>query len=249
MKIEKDYHLWGIVGLLLVGYFSLRGTSVIQTFYFVTFLMPVAIGTSHYFNQHLLPKYLLTEKYGLFVLYLCYTIIISLYAEILILFLSLLLFSYFQVGSNNILTLDIISLSLGLYLMVMINAFFQIFKAFRQKEAEIGVLEAQKVANQLEKIVVRVNRKQHQILLQDLCYIESLGDYVKIITEKEQLVTKEKISALNERLPDYFIRIHRSFLVNQHKVSSFNKEQLLIKEQHLPISRTYKKRVIERLSV
>jgi len=86
------------------------------------------------------------------------------------------------------------------------------------------------------------------IELNDVLFIESLSNYVKIHTKIETVITKEKISKLEERLPINFIRIHRSFLVNKNYVDNFGKEKLTIAERQLNISRTYKKAVLEELN-
>jgi DNA-binding LytR/AlgR family response regulator len=95
---------------------------------------------------------------------------------------------------------------------------------------------------------VRIDRQTVKILRDDIEYLESIGDYVKITTHAARpLVTKEKISKLNEKLLASFLRIHRSYIVNSHKILSYNTEQLRVKDVYLPISRTYKKSVLEAL--
>ena len=95
---------------------------------------------------------------------------------------------------------------------------------------------------ELEKtLTVRSKRQMRRLLFDEVLFIESLGDYVKTnLTNNETVVTKEKISHLEARLPEAFVRIHRSFIVNKHKVSAFNREMLTIGNQSLPISRKYK---------
>lgn len=97
-------------------------------------------------------------------------------------------------------------------------------------------------------LLVRADRKTAKILYDDIIYIESLGDYVKIFrTSRQVTITREKISSLNERLPSSFLRIHRSFIVNTDKVLSYSKELLNIDSQELPISRSFKVEVIMKL--
>ena len=59
---------------------------------------------------------------------------------------------------------------------------------------------------------------------------------------------KEKISKIISRLPPYFKRIHRSFIVNSQKVSSYNSEFISVEGSQIPISRTYKKDIITYLN-
>jgi len=51
-----------------------------------------------------------------------------------------------------------------------------------------------------------------------------------------------------EKLPDSFLRIHRSIIVNRDKIQSFNRELIAVNEMELPLSRKYKEEVIDRLA-
>ena len=110
-------------------------------------------------------------------------------------------------------------------------------------------MEEQNEKNKTEQIIVRVDRQNKPIDLDDLMVIESLADYVKLHLTSESVITKEKISQLQEKLPDYFIRVHRSFIVNKNHIDTYSKEELTIGQMTIKISRTYKKEAIEAISV
>ena len=94
-------------------------------------------------------------------------------------------------------------------------------------------------------IYVRSDRKVVKIVLSDIQYIESLKDYVKIHTNDEVIITKERISTLEEKLPQrQFIRTHRSFLVAIKSIKAFTAETIEIKNSEIPIGRTYKSSVL-----
>ena len=85
--------------------------------------------------------------------------------------------------------------------------------------------------------------------IEELLYIESLADYIQIHRLNGGPITsKEKISHMESVLPDHFIRIHRSFIVNSRKISTYSREHVEIGGEEIPISRTYKKVAIDRLS-
>lgn len=87
----------------------------------------------------------------------------------------------------------------------------------------------------------RVDRKMVKILLDDILFIESLKDYIKIITKSKTIITKQPISSLEELLPsDSFIRIHRSYIIAINKIDSFNADYVDISKNELPIGRLYK---------
>jgi DNA-binding LytR/AlgR family response regulator len=69
-----------------------------------------------------------------------------------------------------------------------------------------------------------------------------MGDYVDIHSPDDTVMTKENISTFESILPENFIRIHRSFIVNQNFVKSFKSNELVVNDVKLPISRSYKNR-------
>lgn len=90
-------------------------------------------------------------------------------------------------------------------------------------------------------INLRADRKNIKVALEDIVYIESLKDYIKVVTNNKIIVTKQSISSIEEILPrENFIRIHRSFIVSIRKIESFTSEIIEIGKQELPISRMYK---------
>ncbi|MDX9848668.1 MAG: LytTR family DNA-binding domain-containing protein [Tenuifilaceae bacterium] len=91
------------------------------------------------------------------------------------------------------------------------------------------------------------NRKLTKIPYDDIVYIESLSDYIRVNTLKEQVISKEKISSLAERLPEIFIRIHRSFIINKEKITSFSSDEVEVNDVQLNIGRSYRKAVKDTL--
>ncbi|CAN5199991.1 LytTR family DNA-binding domain-containing protein [soil metagenome] len=91
----------------------------------------------------------------------------------------------------------------------------------------------------------RVDRKMVKVFIRDIRYIESLRDYIKIITVSAQpLVVKQSISSLEEMLPEAdFLRIHRSFIVAIDKITAYTPSHIDIGGQELPIGRLYHKEV------
>ena len=91
----------------------------------------------------------------------------------------------------------------------------------------------------------RADRKIVKVLTNDILYIESLKDYIKIITTNAKpLLVKQSISSLEEMLPDSnFVRIHRSFIIAIDKIKAFSPTHIEILDKELPIGRLYQKDV------
>ena len=82
----------------------------------------------------------------------------------------------------------------------------------------------------------------------EIRYIESLSDYVKIHLADKIVVTRETITNIEAKLPQKdFVRTHRSFIVSIPNIDSFTSEYLEIGKKQIPISRNYKKEVLQKL--
>lgn len=93
----------------------------------------------------------------------------------------------------------------------------------------------------------RAERRMIKVFLHEILYVESLKDYVRIVTTKnESIVTKQSISGLESTLPAHrFFRIHRSFIVNLQHVSAFNATEVEMDTQKLPVGRLYRSAWLE----
>lgn len=103
--------------------------------------------------------------------------------------------------------------------------------------------------NQSENFIYfRTDRKMVKVYLDDILYVESLKDYIKVFTTSKQIITKQAISALEDMLPSsQFLRIHRSYLVGLNKIDSFTADDIQIGEKELPIGRMYHHEVLKAL--
>jgi DNA-binding LytR/AlgR family response regulator len=135
-----------------------------------------------------------------------------------------------------------------MYFIVLVKSFVLILKISFSRDEKILTLEEKQKNLQRGYLLVRADRKNTKILLDEIYYIESLSDYVKInLRDKPVIITKEKISNIEAKLTKPFLRIHRSFIVNTDKITSFSAEAVEIASNELPISRTYKKAAIQYL--
>ena len=96
-------------------------------------------------------------------------------------------------------------------------------------------------------LYVNANKKRIKVSFEEVEYIESLKDYIRIHQTSGSITTKEKISEFELKLPAYFLRIHRSFIVNTKKITAYTAHDVEIQEKEIPIGGSYKKEVFERL--
>ncbi len=94
----------------------------------------------------------------------------------------------------------------------------------------------------------RVEKQMVKIYLKEIEYIESIQDYIKIITSEKTYITYTRIGFMDEKLPEsHFVRIHKSFIVPLNKVNSFTHNTVIINDKQLPVGRVYKQRFLTSL--
>ncbi len=99
-----------------------------------------------------------------------------------------------------------------------------------------------------DNVFVRSDRKMIKISFNEVLYIESVGDYIKIYMKDRSVVTRETIASMEAKIPkNDFIRTHRSFIVSLANIDSYTNELVEIGSKQIPISRSYKDEVIGRL--
>lgn len=92
------------------------------------------------------------------------------------------------------------------------------------------------------------DKKRVKLYASEICYIESLKDYVSIHSSDRKVITKLQIGEMDKLLEDgQFIRIHRSFIVNASKVTAYSATEIELGDITLPLGRTYKELVERRL--
>lgn len=91
-------------------------------------------------------------------------------------------------------------------------------------------------------IYFRSDRKMVKLFYDEILYIESIKDYIKIVREgNAPLLVKQSISSTEELLPpNLFLRIHRSFIVALQKITAFTNNDVEIQRMEIPIGRLYK---------
>ena len=95
----------------------------------------------------------------------------------------------------------------------------------------------------------RVDRKMVKVLFNDILYIESMKDYIKVVTTANTIITKQSISSVESMLPEkLFVRTHRSFIASIDKIKSFTSEVVEVGKNEIPIGKMYRNQVLRMLA-
>ncbi len=94
-------------------------------------------------------------------------------------------------------------------------------------------------------VYLKSDRLMQKIFVNDILYIESWKDYVKLFfTNGKHLLVKQPISAIENLLSEHkFIRVHRSYIVSLNKISGYSNTSLQLGSTEVPVGRLYKQNV------
>lgn len=132
-------------------------------------------------------------------------------------------------------------------------SFDRFFKAITKLNHLMG-LNVEETAKSKEPesaafVYLKVDRDMKKIFVNDIEFIESCKDYVKVyLAEGKNYLVKQSISAMENLLSGHkFVRIHRSFMVSLDKIVGYNNLAVQLANREIPIGRLYKQVVMERL--
>ena len=89
-------------------------------------------------------------------------------------------------------------------------------------------------------IFLKVDKKLIKIKFEDIFFIESLKDYIKVFTKAGDYLAHKTLSGITEELPKtQFLRLHRSFTVALDKIQALEGNSVLVTDKRIPIGRKY----------
>jgi two-component system, LytTR family, response regulator len=105
----------------------------------------------------------------------------------------------------------------------------------------------------IDYFFVKTEYRLQKVNFNDILYVEGQGDYLKIVTKDENIMTLQSFGMMEESLPaGHFVRIHRSYIIALDKIDNITKNQVFIAGQAFPVSDTYKENffsVLERKGI
>lgn len=98
-----------------------------------------------------------------------------------------------------------------------------------------------------DDLFIRVDRKNIRLRREDILYVRGMKDYLEVHTGSQRHILKSTLGGFAEKLGPGFLRIHRSYLVNQAHISAVTRHDVEIGDIELPISDAYRDAVMNSL--
>ena len=147
--------------LFVLGFYSMLfsqgSNSFLHTLFFVGLLMPVTIAATYLLNYFLVPSYLLKGKYGLFALYFLYTLVGSLFLEMWIVVLTLIVVAELNIKAMSPGSINLTFLLISLLMIVFLGVALKMLSNWQQSKNDYNQLMRDKVEAELRFLKVQLN--------------------------------------------------------------------------------------------
>ena len=127
-----------------------------------------------------------------------------------------------------------------------IKAISKIEEKLQFKNHPVQIVKEKTTKTSSGFIFIKADKKTLKLNLDDINYIEGLGDYIKIHTKDKSIVSKLTVKKMEELLPtNQFPRVHKSFIVSMNAINSIEGNQIEINDTKIPIGQIYRQKFIE----
>lgn len=136
------------------------------------------------------------------------------------------------------------------YLLKPIS-FDRFIQAVEKVKNRTSIPEPIEKSSEDEYFFVKTDGKNRfkKVLLNDVCYLESVKNYVILHTQAEEIITYNTLKYFEENLPQSrFIKIHRSYLVSLNSIEKTDSNEVWVLGKSLPLGDTYKNEFFERIN-
>ena len=124
-------------------------------------------------------------------------------------------------------------------------SFERFLKAVNKAIEKLNIANQNSDGNNTSFIFLKADKKIHKVELENIHYVEAIGDYMKVVTDSGPLIINETMKKLQERLPERsFMRVHKSFIISRKRIRYIEGNYVQIEGKSIPIGATYRNEVL-----
>ena len=218
---------------MLFGFVWEKGEGYAASYFLEFVLLPIRIGVAYAAMYWLLPAILLRKKFIKFAFMFAALLLAGAVLQRFFIF-------FFYDGNTAFHFRAILNGSDILRSVILINSTALMLLAlkilklyFEERAINQPVHDA--------AIEVKSDKRYYRLIADDILFLEGLGNYVTYhLKDGRKIISYTSLKKAMGELPDFFIRIHKSYIVNARAVISYDKSSVEIqKERFLPIGNSY----------
>ncbi len=101
-----------------------------------------------------------------------------------------------------------------------------------------------------KELYINIDRRLIKLEMASIYLIEAKGDYINVKTEDKNYIVHSTLKKIEQKLPNsLFLKVHRSYIINVKKIIDIEDNSILIKKDVVPISRSNRAELMERLNL
>lgn len=121
----------------------------------------------------------------------------------------------------------------------------RLMKALDHARANLSVTST---SEEMSELFIKVDGRYVRLDLDDVLYVESLGDYVTFRTAKDKYIVHSTLKNIDDKIKNSkFLKVHRSYIVNLSKVVDIEETNMVIGDKVIPVSRAHKPVLMNRI--
>jgi DNA-binding LytR/AlgR family response regulator len=87
---------------------------------------------------------------------------------------------------------------------------------------------------------IKSGNRTYKLSVDEILYLKKDGNYMTYYTGESEIIARESISDALAKLPQYFYRVHKSYIINAHEITAYDRDSIFISENIIPIGISYK---------
>lgn len=122
--------------------------------------------------------------------------------------------------------------------------FARFYKGFKKAQNHL-----QKGSQQESRLFVKEGNKLVNINMNEVKYFKSEGNYISIVFDEKKILTLMTLKELEPKLPKFFQKVHRSYIVNLNKIDSIDNKAIEMGKDHIPVSQSLEKDLLKKINL
>lgn len=103
--------------------------------------------------------------------------------------------------------------------------------------------------NYNDHIFIKDRSRLVSVAINDISFLEALENYTQLVSENKKWIVNGFLKDIEAKLPDEFIRVHRSYIVNLNKIEKIEDSFIIIHQNNIPIGRSYKIELFKKIKI
>jgi DNA-binding LytR/AlgR family response regulator len=122
--------------------------------------------------------------------------------------------------------------------------FARFFKGFQKAQSFLA-----RHRERESRLFIKEGNKLVKIKLEDVKYFKSEANYIAVVLKDQKILTLMTLKDLGPKLPDFFQKVHRSYIVNLNSIDFIDNNAIEIGKDHIPISQRYEKDLLRKIEL